>query len=252
MFEAASAAANRSRCSRARSLWRCTQPALGRRSLGASGAASTSARHAHGRGSRHVTHMSMSQYYGQRASRRILRRRWCLGSWGRSNLCAPALWLGSSGPLTCLSSTYAETINSCGLRRMRELDDVATRGKCCRFHARRTEHFENKQRAAARNLPVSAWKTSMESPSVRAAPATVSGAAPASAEAEEDSEAPKMRRKVFMACNASSTCALSNTTGPCRVVKGSSSPRRPLVRSVIQKSVHATDNQGVRGHIKAT
>ena len=55
----------------------------------------------------------------------------------------------------------------------------------------------------------------MESPSVRAAPATVSGAAPASAEAEEDSEAPKMRRKVFMACNASSTCALSNTTGPC-------------------------------------
>ena len=140
----ASPACARSRCSRARSLWRCTQPAPGRRSLGASGAASTGARHTHGRGGRHVTHMSMSQYYGQRASRRILRRRWCLGSRGRSNPCVPALWLGSSGPLTCLSSTYAETINSCGLKRMRELDDVATRGKCCRFHARRTVHFENK------------------------------------------------------------------------------------------------------------
>jgi len=79
----------------------------------------------------------------------------------------------------------------------------------------RAVRFANKQRAAARSLTVSAWKTSMDSPSRSAASTAVSATALEEAE-EEDSEAPKMRRKVFMACKASCTCALSNTTVvPC-------------------------------------
>ena len=83
----------------------------------------------------------------------------------------------------------------------------------------RAVHFANKQWAAARILPVAAWKASIDAPTPRidAAPAAVSGAAPEEDDEDEDNEPPKMRCKVFMACIASSISVLSNTTFPCNM-----------------------------------